>query len=229
MIELRGVSKKTRRRKNDFWNEMLVVGGLLAVGAYCFSKFEDASVPKNPAVVSAEIPKSADVSQPEKVEAQPVVSEAKNLEQIIVDEKTGLAVVQQRDSIQFYGERVLQGGKYRQVDKDLYGLLAKMADAYKVEFNQKLFVGPMWDDKGHTKGSKHYSGLAADIDFGANVGTAQYEKEDRKKAEFLLRYIQKYGKEYNKDFKVLFNDQDFIKDGLCAFFEGHHNHIHVSK
>jgi hypothetical protein len=205
------------------------VGGLLVVGAYCFSKFEDVSVPKKPAVVSAEIPKSADVSQPEKVEALPVVSEPKNLEQIVIDEKTGLAVVQSRDSIQFYGERVLQGGKYRQVDQELYVLLAKMADAYKVEFNQKLFVGPMWDDKGHSSNSKHYKGLAADIDFGANVGTAQYEKEDRKKAEFLLRYIWKYAKEYNKDFKVLFNDQGFIKEGLCSFFEGHHNHIHVSK
>jgi hypothetical protein len=223
------MGRKSRRRKNDFWNEMVVVGGLLAAGVYCFSKFNDMSVPVNPAVVSAVTSKSTDVSQPEKVEVKPVVSEPKQLEQIVVDEKTGLAVVQPRDSFQFYGERVLQGGKYRQVDKELYGLLAKMADAYKVEFNQRLFVGPMWDDKGHTSNSKHYKGLAVDIDFGANVGTAQYEKEDRKKAEFLLRYVQKYVKEHNKDFKVLFNDQDFIKEGLCSFFEGHHNHIHVSK
>lgn len=145
------------------------------------------------------------------------------------DAKTGLAIVENRDSFQFYGDRVLKGGNYRRVDADLYELLMRMADAYKSEFNQKLFVGPMWDDQGHSKNSKHYRGLAVDIDFGANIGTEQYQKTDRKKAEFLLRYIQKYEKEHNKDFKVIFNDKDFIKEGLCAYFEGHHNHIHIGK
>ncbi len=144
------------------------------------------------------------------------------------DVKTGLAVVENRDSFQFYGDRVQKGGKYKEVDADLYELLMNMADSYKTEFNQKLFVGPMWDDQGHSKNSKHYEGTAVDIDFGANIGTAEYKK-DRPKAEFLLRYIQKYEKEHNKEFKVLFNDKDFIKEGLCTYFEGHHNHIHIGK
>lgn len=143
--------------------------------------------------------------------------------------KTGLAIVENRDSFQFYGDRVAKGGKYREVDADLYELLMHMADAYKTEFSQKLFVGPMWDDQGHSKNSKHYKGSAVDIDFGANIGTEQYQKTDKKKAEFLLRYIQKYEKEHNKDFKVIFNDKDFISEGLCAYFEGHHNHIHIGK
>jgi hypothetical protein len=145
------------------------------------------------------------------------------------DNKTGLAVVKPRDSFQFYGERVQKGGRYRQLDADLYELLMKMADAYKAEFSQKLFIGPMWDDQGHSKNSKHYEGRAVDIDFGANVGTGQYEKSDRKKAEFLLRYIQKYEKEHNKDFKVIFNDKEFIDEGLCSYFKGHDNHIHIGK
>lgn len=147
---------------------------------------------------------------------------------IAYDQKINLAVVRNRDSFQFYGDRVVKGGKYKEVDADLYELLMPMADAYKTEFNQKLFVGPMWDDQGHSKGSKHYEGKAVDIDFGANIGTAEY-KNDRPKAEFLLRYIQNYAKEHNKEFKVLFNDKDFIKEGLCAYFEGHHNHIHIGK
>ena len=148
---------------------------------------------------------------------------------IAYDLKTNLAIVKNRDSFQFYGDRVSKGGKYREVDADLYELLMPMADAYKSQFNQKLFVGPMWDDQGHSKNSKHYEGMAADIDFGASVGTKDYDLRDRPKAEFLLRYIRNYAKEHNKEFKVLFNDRDFIKEGLCAYFEGHHNHIHIGK
>lgn len=145
------------------------------------------------------------------------------------DITTNLAVVKNRDSFQFYGDRVVKGGRYRQLDSDLYELLMHAADAYKTEFSQKLFVGPMWDDKGHSKNSRHYGGRAVDIDFGANVGTKEYDLKDRRKAEFLLRYIKSYAKENNKEFKVLFNDKDFIKDGLCTYFEGHHNHIHIGK
>jgi hypothetical protein len=148
---------------------------------------------------------------------------------IAYNQKTNLAVVRNRDSFQFYGDRVVKGGKYKEVDADLYELLMPMADSYKKEFSQKLFVGPMWDDQGHSKNSKHYEGKAVDIDFGANVGTKEYELKDRVKAEFLLRYIRNYAKEHNKEFKVLFNDKDFIKEGLCTYFEGHHNHIHIGK
>ncbi len=167
---------------------------------------------------------------------QPIVlqeAEQPKLEQkvgysIAYNPKTNLAVVKNRDSFQFYGDRVLKGGKYKEVDADLYELLMHMADDYKIQFKQPLFVGPMWDDQGHSNGSKHYEGKAADIDFGANIGTVGY-KSDRPKAEFLLRYIRKYAKDHNKEFKVLFNDKDFINEGLCAYFEGHHNHIHIGK
>ncbi len=205
--------------KNGFWSDFILAGALTAAAVYAFVRIRDAPIPDKPVVVE----------MPRIQEAKVEVSEPKKLEQIVVDEKTGLSVVQPRDSFQFYGERVLQGGKYRHLDRDLYGLLSSMADAYKTEFSQKLFVGPMWDDKGHTSNSKHYKGLAVDIDFGADVGTEQYNKADRKKAEFLLRYVKTYSQEHNKDFKVLFNDKDFINEGLCAYFEGHNNHIHVSK
>jgi hypothetical protein len=166
---------------------------------------------------------------PEKVVVEPVSLESIVQKTPVVDKATGLLYVEKWDSIQLYGDRVTKDKKYRRVDKDLYNLLTNMADAYKVEFKQPLYVGPMWDNQGHSANSKHYTGLALDIDFGANVGTEQYKSADRKKAEFLLRYIKKYAKENSKQFKVIFNDKDFIKEGLCSFYQGHHNHIHIGK
>lgn len=210
------------KRKGNPWADWMMIGALAAAGVYGVARIRDAAVPDTPVVVES-------VEQPKKSEVEQDVSQPKSLEQIVMNGKTGLAIVQPRDSIQFYGERVLQGGNYRRVDKDLYELLTKMADAYRVEFNQKLFVGPMWDDEGHAKNSKHYKGLAVDIDFGANVGTAQYNKTDKTKAEFLLRFVRKYSKDNGEQLTVLFNDPDFVKEGLCKSYPGHDNHIHIGK
>jgi len=222
---LYGCEKRVRMgKKIDVLVNILFVGSLIAGGGYVVGRLAQ----KRLDTYKEKAPQQEMAKPVQQPVAQVVAPVDKPLEQIVVDEKTGLAVVQPRDSIQFYGERVLQGGKYRSVDKELYELLVKMADAYKVEFNQKLFVGPMWDDKGHTNGSKHYQGLAIDVDFGADVGTEAY-KHDRKKAEFLLRYVQKYSKENNKKFTVLFNDLEFVREDLCKDYPGHHNHIHIGK
>ncbi len=206
------------RKKKSFWADAVFIGACAAAGLYCLARIrdsaDDAPLPAEKPVVIAAMP------QPEA---------PKKLEQIVVDEKAVLTFVQSRESFQFYGDRVLKGGKYRQLDADLYGLLMHMADAYKAQFDQPLFIGPMWDDQGHVKNSKHYDGLAVDIDFGANIGTPQYIKTDKDKAEFLLRHVQKYANKHNKEFKVLFNDPDFVNMKLCKESPGHHNHIHVSK
>lgn len=228
------------KRKGNPWADWMMIGAMAAAAVYCVARIRDASVPDAPVVVeSVEQPKKAEVKpivpQQKKLEVEQDVSQPKSLEQIVIDKKTGLVVVQPRDSIQFYGARVLQGGSYRSVDKDLYDLLTKMADAYKVEFKKPLLVGPMWDTEGHKKGSKHYSGLAVDIDFGANLGTAEYtkadenNKTDRARAEFLLQFIQKYEKEHNKGFNALFNDPGFVEKNLCKSYPGHDNHIHIGK
>lgn len=217
-----------KKSKENFWSDVVFIGACTAAGLYCLARVReavnDAPLPAEKPAVIAAMPRP---EVPKKPLEQIVVDEKKS-EKIVINEKPGLAIVQPRDSFQFYGDRVLKGGKYRQVDADLYELLMQMADSYQTQFKQPLFVGPMWDDQGHSKNSKHYQGRAVDIDFGANIGTEQY-KNDRKKAEFLLRYVQKYAKEHNKEFKVIFNDKDFIREGLCTYFEGHHNHIHVSK
>ncbi len=196
----------------------------LAGGAFWYNK-------KIGPILPERLPECATVEDaPEKIVPVEPVSLEKIVEKApVVDKATGLVYVKKWDSVQFYGSRVTKDEKYRRVDKDLYNLLTGMADAYKVEFKTALFVGPMWDDQGHSANSKHYKGLALDIDFGANVGSEQYDKGDRKKAEFLLRYIKKYAKENSKQFKVIFNDKDFIKEGLCSYFDGHHNHIHIGK
>ncbi|MEM3154816.1 MAG: hypothetical protein QW165_04620 [Candidatus Woesearchaeota archaeon] len=220
------------KKKENLLANLMLAGALSAVAIYGIAKLKQ-NFDKPDVKVSVNIPNLY-------VSSKEVVAEIESndgkkdgllspLEQVVIDEKTGLAVVGNRDGFEFYGSRVLKGGKYRQVDRDLYELLMQMADAYKTEFKQKLFVGPMWDDQGHSKNSKHYKGLAVDIDFGANVGTEQYKKSDRKKAEFLLRYIQKYAKEHNKNFKVIFNDKEFVREGLCVEYPGHHNHIHIGK
>jgi hypothetical protein len=161
-----------------------------------------------------------------------IKDEPKSLEALLqpeVDKASGLVYVEKWGSIQFYGIRVTKDKKYRRLDRDLYDLLGSMAHAYKAKFNQPLYVGPMWDDQGHSANSKHYKGLALDIDFGANVGTEQYKNSDRKKAEFLLLQIKEYSMKNKKSFKVLFNDPEFIDKGLCSFYQGHHNHIHIGK
>jgi len=201
-----------------------VLAVALAGGALWYNK-------KVKPILPERLPECATVEDdPEKV----VPVEPVSLETIVekapeVDRATGLVYVEKWGGIQFYGDRVTKDKKYRRVDRDLYNLLTGMADAYRAEFKQPLYVGPMWDDQGHSTNSKHYKGLALDIDFGANVGTEQYNKGDRKKAEFLLRYIQKYANENSKQFKVIFNDKEFIKEGLCSFYQGHHNHIHIGK
>jgi hypothetical protein len=204
----------------NFLGACAIVGGVLT---FAFWPGERKEQDLEQRMVQKAEPEAAPVEAPKPEPAKP-------LEQLAeVDGETGLYSVAKRDSIQFYGERVGKDRKYRRVDRDLHDLLVKMADAYKAEFKQPLFVGPMWDDRGHSNNSKHYKGLAMDIDFGANVGTAQYNNGDRKKAGFLLRYIQRYCRENNKKFSVLFNDEEFVKEGLCKSYPGHHNHIHIGK
>jgi hypothetical protein len=213
------------KKKESFIGDLALAGAVIAGLIYGVTqvKKQFSSKPLEQRVEQAIL--SPEIEVPEVVKAYIPTAPDYSIRK---DVKTGLAVVENRDSFQFYGSRVQKSGKYRQVDADLYDLLMNMADSYKAEFSQKLFIGPMWDDQGHSKNSKHYEGKAVDIDFGANIGTLDY-KTDRPKAEFLLRYIQKYAKEHNKEFKVLFNDRELIKEGLCTYFEGHHNHIHIGK